>query len=107
MDEKTTGIVSYLTWIGLLVVLIVRKEKTEYTSFHIRQSLGIMITSFIAGIIVYALSAALGTIGGLIGWLLYLAVFVMWIIGFIGAVQEQKKLVPFLGDKFQEWFKSI
>ncbi|HLV23731.1 MAG TPA: DUF4870 domain-containing protein [Moheibacter sp.] len=107
MDEKTTGIVSYLTWVGLLIAYIVRKEKTEYTNFHIRQSLGIMLTSFAVGLIVYLMAAVIGDIGGLIGWALYVLVIIMWIIGFIGAVQGEKKLVPFLGDKFQEWFKSI
>lgn len=107
MDEKTTGIVSYLTWIGLLIVIITRKEKTEYTSFHIRQSLGIMLTSFVIGLIVYILAAVMGSIGGMLGWVLYIVVIVMWVIGFIGAVQNEKKLVPFLGDKFQEWFKTI
>lgn len=107
MDEKTTGIVSYLTWVGLLIAIIVSKEKTEYTSFHIRQSLGIMLTSFLFGVLVYILSAVLGTLGALLGWVLWIVVIIMWIIGFIGAVQNEKKLVPFLGDKFQEWFKSI
>ncbi len=107
MDEKTTGIVSYLTWVGLLIVIIVRKEKTEYTSFHIRQSLGIMLTLFVFGIIVYVLAAVLGTLGGLLGWILWAIVIILWIIAFIGALNNEKKLVPILGDKFQEWFKSI
>lgn len=107
MDEKTTGMVSYLTWVGLLVAFIVNKERTEYTSFHLRQSLGIMVTSFVIGLIVYLLAAILGNIGGLLGWALYALLVIMWVIGFIGAVQGEKKLVPVLGEKFQEWFKSI
>lgn len=107
MDEKTTGIVSYLWWVGLLIAMLTRKEKTEYTSFHIRQSLGIVIVSFISGIIAFILAMALGNLGALLGYVFYGIVFVMWVIGLIGAFQNEKKLVPFLGDKFQEWFKSI
>lgn len=107
MDEKTTGIVSYLTWVGLLIAFLTRKEKTEYTSFHLRQSLGITVFSFAIGIIVYILSAVLGNLGGMMGWALYVLVIIMWVIGFIGAVQGEKKLVPVLGDKFQEWFKGV
>jgi hypothetical protein len=34
-------------------------------------------------------------------------VLVLFILGIIGALQEQQKLVPLLGEKFQEWFKNI
>ena len=34
-------------------------------------------------------------------------VLVLFILGGLGALKEQEKLVPFLGDKFQEWFKNI
>ncbi len=33
--------------------------------------------------------------------------FVIWLIGFIGAVQGSKKPIPVIGDYFQDWFKGI
>lgn len=106
MDQKTSGIVSYLTLIGWIVVLVTRKDKTEYTSFHLRQMLGIMVLSL--GI------AILGFFIGKISWLLAslwsivnLVPLILWIIALIGAVNEEKKLVPVVGEQFQEWFKSI
>jgi uncharacterized membrane protein len=36
-----------------------------------------------------------------------LAFFVLWVIGFIGAVQGEKKEIPLLGDKAQTMFSTI
>ncbi len=42
-----------------------------------------------------------------IGSILGFGLIILWIIGFIGAVQGQEKKIPLLGDQFQEWFKNI
>lgn len=99
MDQKTAGIVSYLWWIGLLIVILTNKERNEYVSFHMRQSLGLILCSLIAGVISGASTMA--------GYAMGAVIMVFWIIAFIGALNEEKKLIPVLGDKFQEWFKSI
>lgn len=102
MDQKTTGIVSYLWWVGLLIVILTSKGKTEYTSFHIRQSLGLLVCSFVGGLLYY-----IPKFGYILGAAVGLFLFVLWIIAFIGALNEEKKLVPILGEKFQEWFKTL
>lgn len=106
MDEKTTGIVSYIGLIGLIIAFVMDKDKSPFSRFHIRQNIGINIL----WVVLWILSIILGSISsilGLIVWVLFLFPFVLWVIGIIGAVQGEKKLVPVLGDKFQEWFKSI
>jgi len=46
-------------------------------------------------------------VNGGLGLITILFAIVLWFIGFIGAIQGEEKRVPFLGDQFQEWFKSI
>lgn len=106
MDEKTTGIVSYLTLIGWVIALVTRKEKTEYTSFHIRQMLGLIVINIAISILAFVVGAAAPRLAMIFN-ILYLFPFILWIIGFMGALNNEKKLVPVLGDKFQEWFKSF
>jgi len=106
MDEKTTGIVSYIGLIGLIIAFVMDKDKSEYSRFHIRQNLGINIL----WIVLWVLSIVLGSISSILGlvlYILFLLPFVLWVIGIIGAVQGEKKLVPVLGEKFQEWFKGV
>lgn len=95
-DPKVIAIVSYITIIGWIVALVLNNNpKSEFASFHIRQMLGIFLLGMILSFI---------PVVNIIGWIL---TFVLWILGFIGAVQGEMKTVPVIGEKFQEWFKSL
>ncbi|MGN0679510.1 MAG: hypothetical protein ACI4JS_07605 [Oscillospiraceae bacterium] len=83
MDTKTTGIVAYLTWIGLLIAFLAGDK--EGAKFHLNQGLVLVIASIVCGIIPF------------LGWAAEIFVFVCWIIAFIGAVQGQEKEMPLLG----------
>ncbi|MGB3454177.1 MAG: hypothetical protein WBA59_10130 [Moheibacter sp.] len=106
MDEKTMGIVSYLTLIGWIIVLATRKEKTEYTSFHLRQNAGLIALSFGIVIISMIFSMIIPFLGLLVN-LLSIGVFVLWLIGLLGAINNEKKPVPIFGSMFQDWFKTM
>lgn len=45
MDAKTTGIVAYITWIGLVIALVAGDR--EGAKFHINQALVIWIAGFL------------------------------------------------------------
>ena len=101
-NEKTLGIVSYLTLIGTIIAMVQNSEKrSAYVSFHIRQALGTMLLFFALGY----------PIGYFDSWMVssafYLFFFILWIYGFMGAVQRQMNLIPVLGPFFQNFFKSL
>jgi uncharacterized membrane protein len=99
---KTNAIISYITIIGTLIAFILNKDKkNSFASFHIRQALGINILYFVNQWIIYRY------IGKNAAWIVGIFILILCIIGLIGAIQNEKKLVPVLGDKFQEWFKGI
>jgi uncharacterized membrane protein len=101
-EGKKTAIISYIPVIGLLISFYLNKNKQNYFArFHIRQSIGLNILYFINNWVVYSY---FGVTAGNIG---KVGVLVLFILGIIGAVQGQQKLVPLLGEKFQEWFKNI
>ncbi|WP_299016516.1 hypothetical protein [uncultured Polaribacter sp.] len=101
-EGKTLGTVSYITIIGLLYAFFTNRQNNNYfASFHIRQSLGLHILYFANKWIVFAY---FGTTAGNIG---KIGVLVLFVLGIISAVQEELKLVPLFGEKFQEWFKNI
>lgn len=82
MDAKTTGIVAYLTWIGLLIAYLAGDK--EGAKFHINQALVLVLFGLLGAIPV-------------VGWIWEIFMFVCWIIAFVGAVQGQEKEVPLLG----------
>ena len=90
-NDKAMGIVSYITLIGFLVALFAganNGRRTQYLNFHLNQSLILIIANVISGIIANFSSA--------LGGLLSLAVFVFWIMAFIGAVKGETKSLPFI-----------
>lgn len=101
-DPKVVAIVSYITIIGWIVALVLNNPKSDFGSFHVRQSLGIFLLVFASGVVMIV--PVIGWIAGVAG---YILAFVMWILGLISAVQGEKKLVPLLGAQFQEWFKAL
>jgi uncharacterized membrane protein len=61
---------------------------------------GLSLFSFLSGF----LFKFIGPFGyALIGMFL----FILWVIGFVGAIQGQEKKIPLFGDLFQDWFKGI
>ena len=101
-EGKTAALISYIPVIGVPIAFFLNKNKQNYFArFHIRQTFGLNILYFINKWVVYeyfGLTAFNIGKGGVI---------VLFILGGLGALREQEKLVPLLGDKFQEWFKNI
>ncbi|AMC10389.1 hypothetical protein Lupro_03595 [Lutibacter profundi] len=101
-EGKTTAIISYITWIGTLIAFIMNtNKKNSFASFHIRQMIGLSLFSLANSFVIGQFAGYWVT--GAIG----MGLFVLWIIGFIGAIQGEEKRVPLIGDLFQDWFKGI
>lgn len=95
-DGKNVAIIAHITLIGWIIAMVMNsnEKKSELGSFYVRQTLGIFLLGFLSII-------------PLLGILIALLCFVMWIMSIIGALSGEKKPVFLLGDKFQEWFKSV
>jgi uncharacterized membrane protein len=101
-NGKTVAIISYITPIGWIIAFIMNNnDKTEFGTYHIRQSLGIFLGWFLLGIINSFLRISI------LGWIVEVALIAFCVLGLIGAIQGEKKPIPLLGDQFQEWFKSV
>ena len=99
---KQAAIVSYLTFIGTVIAIFMNNEnKNNFASFHIRQSLGIFVSWFALGYFVSYFDNW-GVSSGF-----YLFIFILWIYGFIGAIQGEQKIVPIVGEFYQKLFKNL
>lgn len=101
-EGKTIAIISYITWIGTLIAFIMNNDKkNSFASFHIRQMIGLSIFSIANSLIIGKY------VNFYIAGIINLLLFILWIIGFIGALQGEEKKIPLFGDMFQDWFKSV
>lgn len=101
-QNKNAAIVAYLTIIGAVIAIFMNNEnKSSFASFHIRQALGIFLTFFALGY----------PVGYFDSWMIssafYIFFFILWIYGFMGALNGEEKKVPLLGEFYQNLFKSL
>ena len=83
MDKKTTSIVAYFTWIGLIIALLAGDK--EGAKFHLNQALVIMLFSLLSII-------------PCIGWIWGVFMLVCWIMGLVAAINQEEKPVPLIGE---------
>ena len=101
-EGKTAAIISYLTIIGTIVAFIMNNDKkNSFASFHIRQMIGLFLLMMINKYLIIAF------LGSTAGWIAGAFIIILWVIGFIGAVKGEEKVVPVIGEQFQNWFKGI
>lgn len=101
-EGKQIAIISYITIVGTIIAIFMNNEKkNDFASFHIRQALGINLTYFALGY----------SIGYFDSWMVSSAywtfIFILWLFGFIGALQGELKIVPIVGEWYQKIFKSL
>ncbi len=102
-EGKTMAIIAYITIFGLIIAFIINNDKkNSFSAYHIRQSLGLGITGVALGIV-----NVIPIVGGLVSLLGSIFLIVLWVIALMGAFDGKEKPVPILGDKYQEWLKSI
>nr|QGT51292.1 hypothetical protein Firmicute1046_3680 [uncultured Firmicutes bacterium] len=82
MDKKTTGIVAYITWIGLIIAFCAGDK--EGAKFHLNQALVVFLFSLLSII-------------PCVGWLWGIFMVVCWIMGLVYACKEEEKEVPLIG----------
>ena len=102
-QDKTVAILSYVTLIGFIAAIFVHQSrKTELGAFHLRQMLGLVLTS--------AAGAVCGVVP-ILGWVLWfvvvIGVFVLWIMGLLSALKGDMRPVPILGEHYQRWFAGV
>lgn len=83
MDTKTTSIVAYITWIGLLIAFCAGDR--EGAKFHLNQALVIFLFGLLAWI-------------PCIGWIWSIFMLVCWVMGLIAAINQEEKPVPLIGQ---------
>lgn len=99
-EDKTVAIVSYLTLIGFIVAVVLHgNKKTRLGAYHLRQSLGLMIT-FIAGAVV----GIIPILGWLVSFVVMIGGFVLWVIGLVNAASGKIQPLPVLGKYYDKWF---
>lgn len=97
MDGQTKAILAHVPVIGWLIAIMLNQgaSRSEFASFYIRQSLGIVLLAMAIGCI---------PILNIVLWIIPVA---FWFMSFIYAIQNTTREVPVLGAYFQNWFRVL
>ena len=94
--HKLVAVVCYFTLLGWLIAMLVHgHHKSALARFHLRQSLGLIITAAILSCI------------PLIGWLLNILVVLGWFFSLYFAIKGQERLIPLVGHFYQNHLDFI
>lgn len=101
-EGKGLSIIAYLAIIGIIVAYYMNNDKkNQFTSFHIRQSLGLWLMFHILGFVASSFDNWSVSSG------FYLFFGVLFIYGLIGAVSGKAQEVPIVGAFFQRIFSNL
>lgn len=96
MDKKTTGIVAYITWVGLLVAFLAGDK--EGAKFHLNQALVLWVGCVIASIVTGVVGAIIPFLGGLLSMAVSVFSIVCMVLGIIAASKDEEKELPLIGQ---------
>jgi uncharacterized membrane protein len=99
-EDRTVAIVGYLTIIGFIAAIVIHmNNKTRLGAFHLRQTLGLVVTGVAAGVC---------SVVPILGWIVWIVVtlglVVLWLLGILSALRGDMRPVPILGEHYQKWF---
>ena len=102
MEENLAAALSYIPIVGLIFLLIDPYNKNKTIRFHSFQSIFYCIAWIIISIgmgMLYVIFAMIGTFGPLwlIGRLINIALFVIWIFLVVKAYQRDRLVLPIIG----------
>lgn len=94
--NRYIAILSYITLVGWLAAMFIHgSHKSYFARFHLRQSLGLIIT------------AALLLLVPLVGWVLNLLVLIIWVHSIYHVIQGHMIKAPILGNFYQKHLDFI
>lgn len=98
---KTKAILAYATFVGFLIAASMNaSQKDEFATWHLKNMFGIIVLWIISLVTQLNINLLTGDILQIISILFLIYSLVM-------AIQDKKRGVPFLSEKFQQWFTFL
>jgi uncharacterized membrane protein len=93
-ENVAMAIVAYFIF---FIPLLTDDKNDPFVKYHVKQGLVLLIAWVVLWVVSFVL-AFIPVIGWILAPLLYLAVFILWIMGIINAAQKKQKPVPIIGQ---------
>lgn len=106
-EDTTVAVLAYITpllfGVGIVIAIVMHNgKKTALGAYHLRQSLGLLLTCLALGV-PYAIPV-INILWFFISPIISIAIFVLWIMGLLNAINGRQKPLPLVGQYYQKWF---
>ncbi|MBR1816365.1 MAG: DUF4870 domain-containing protein [Lachnospiraceae bacterium] len=100
MNARTAGIVSYITWIGWIIAIVMGDSDDEFVKHHLNQALVLNICGTICSVIsgIIGMIPIIRILGAIVFGLIGLIIFITAIAGIISAANNNTNPLPIIGD---------
>lgn len=100
-EGKNLAIVAYITFIGMFIAYSINRDKKQaFVTAHIKNMCGLVFGLLIAQTTQEYINSQLGDI-------LWWVVFSLWVYSLIAVIQNKLPNIPYLSEKFQQWFTFL
>ncbi|OAB78138.1 hypothetical protein ULVI_11695 [Cochleicola gelatinilyticus] len=98
---KSKAIIAYITFIGMFIAYFMnRDQKHAFATWHIKNMFGLVLILLISQVIQAYVDL-------LIGEIIWVISFLLWVFSMIMAISNKQKAIPVLSEKFQQWFTFL
>jgi uncharacterized membrane protein len=108
-EDTTVALLAYLTpilfGVGIVIAIVMHNgKKTALGAYHLRQSLGLLLTALASWIpcMIISMIPVVNLVMLLLGPALAIGFFVLWIMGLLAAINGQQKPLPVVGEHYQK-----
>jgi hypothetical protein len=99
---KSKAVIAYITIIGLLIAISMNKDEPhEFASWHIKNMFGLTLMFFVSVAMSYQEYLLFA------GRIFFFGSMFFWLFSLIMAISNKKVGIPFLSDKFDNWFTFL
>ena len=92
---KLYAVLAYATFIGMIISYILNMDKkSPLANYHLRNMFGLVLIQ----VILMSLNE------GMVTDILHVVAFGCWALSLVYAIAGEQKGVPWLSDRFQQWF---
>ncbi len=98
---KSTALIAYAPFVGFFIAFFINQEKRHpFATWHIKNMFGLFLL-FISAMVIQT------GIDFIVGDIFWAICVVLWIYSWIQAIMGNEKGIPYLSEKFQEWFTFL
>ena len=98
---RSTALLAYAPFVGFLIAFFINKDENhEFATWHIKNMIGLWLIFMVSLIVQSQIDVTAGDI-------LWLLCCLLWLYCLAMAYFNKQKGIPFLSEKFQEWFTFL